>query len=210
MIHFYGSPMSSSSRTHWMLEETGVPYEYHVVHLREPQSRAAYLEVNPGGKVPYLVDGDLRLAESVAINFYLAERYQPAMMPTDLAERAQVYQWSLWAITNLQPETLKIIAYSALQGDAARIPDQLASSREQCKRYLDVLEQALVGDYLLGDRFTVADVNTGSIVNLALMTRAAVPGPRVGAWSERLRSRPAHGRAAAQVTSTTTPTPPPR
>ncbi len=73
MIQFFGAPMSSSGRTRWMLE-VDVPYEYTVVNLHDEEARRRYLEIFPGGKVTYLVDGDVRLFESMAISFYLVEK----------------------------------------------------------------------------------------------------------------------------------------
>src|SRR5262245_26582684 len=112
--------MSSAGRSLWMLEEVGVPYEYKKVNLREEAARSEYKKVNPGGKVPFLIDGDVRLAESIAINFYLAEKYKPELWPGDLAERALVYQWSLWSITNLQPETMRFLAHTSFLPEAER------------------------------------------------------------------------------------------
>ena len=82
MIELYGSPMSSAGRTRWMLEEVGVSYEYRRVDTRAGQTRTPeYLRMYGGGTVPVLRDGDLVLGESMAINFYLAEKYGPDLLP---------------------------------------------------------------------------------------------------------------------------------
>src|SRR3954462_4458911 len=101
MIQFSGSPASSAGRTHWLLEELGVPYEYRRGSARDGGTRTPeFLALNPSGKIPFLVDGEFKLFESIAINFYLAEKYGASLWPDDSARRALVYQWSLWAITN--------------------------------------------------------------------------------------------------------------
>lgn len=198
MIKFFGAPMSSSGRTRWMLEEVGVPYEYTVVNLHDEEARRRYLEIFPGGKVPYLVDGDVKLFESMAINFYLAERYGPELLPRDLELRAQVYQWSFWSITNLQPEALKYMGHGTFAPDDERGVRHKDEARASCRRYLDQLEASLTGRYLVGDSFTVADVNCGSIVNLTQRANVGV-GPRVAEWMDTLRDRPAWKRASQEV-----------
>ncbi len=194
MITFFGAPASSAGKTHWMLEEVGVPYEYRRVELRDPVSLTEFKSINPGGKVPFLVDGDLRLFESVAINLYLAERYRPQLLPSSPEGRALVYQWSLWGITNLQPDALAYM-FQAMSPQGVRDEAAMAATRERVGKLFDQIEAALTGPYLLGDHFTVADVNAGAVVNLALRAGAAQPGPRVAAWMESLRARPAYQRA---------------
>jgi glutathione S-transferase len=199
MIDFYGSPMSSAGRTHVMLEETGAPYRYHRVNNRAPAERAAYLAINPAGKVPFLVDGELRLPESIAINFYLAERYAPQLWADTPEGRARLMAWSLWAVTNLQPETLRVLHHTMFFTEDKRSPHEVEAGKKGSQRYLDELEAALPATgWLVGDRYTVADLNVASCVNLTSALGAGTLGPRTAAWLAANKARPAWQRAAAE------------
>jgi glutathione S-transferase len=199
MIHFYGSPNSSAGRTLWMLEEVGSPYEYHRVNLRDEASKQALRKVNPGGKIPTIDDDGFRLFESIAINFYLAEKYKPELQGNDPKERALAYQWSLWAITNLQPEVLAIMTHSALLPEAERDPKALGAARSRVAPLLAQLDRTLAGaEYLVGGRFTVADVNTASVANLArVLGVLSSDHAHLTAYVDRMRARPAYIRAVA-------------
>ncbi len=198
MIEFYGSPMSSAGRTHIMLEETGVPYRLHVIDTRDPAALAAFRrDVFAGGKIPYLIDGDVALFESIAINFYLAERYKPEMWADTPGERAQIYQWSLWAITNLQPEALRAMHAAMGRGGS---PDEVVAAKAAAQRYVDQLEPALASRFLVGGRYTVADLNVASIVNVSERAKAATFGPHVRAWLDAFRARPAFRKATGAPT----------
>jgi glutathione S-transferase len=195
MITIYGSVRSSAGRCLWLLEEIGLPYERKEVDLRDPQARARYVaEVFPGGKIPFLVDGDVKLFESMAINNYLAAKYKPELLPSDVATRALVDQWSYWSISNLAPDAYKIIMNTIYLPEDQRNPAEVEKGRVGCARYLAQLEQSLEGEYLVARHFTVADVNCGSVVNLALRAGVEV-GPRVRAWMDRLKARPAYKKA---------------
>lgn len=198
MIEFFGSPASSAGRSRWMLEEVGVPYDYKRVDVRAGQCKTPeYTRMYGGATVPVLRDGDLVMGESIAINFYLAEKYQPDLLPSDLALRAQCYQWSLWAITNIQPELLTVM-FDAMKPADQRNPTAVDAAKLRLQPQLAFLERSLEGhEYLVGDRFTVADVNAGSVMNLARVTGQLSGYPSTGAWTERLVARPAFQRAAA-------------
>jgi glutathione S-transferase len=187
--------MSSAGRTHWMLEETGVPYEYSRVELRNADAMSEYRKICPAGRVPFLVDGDLRLMESVAINLYLAERYAPELFAANVEERARIYQWSLWGVTNLQSEALTVMSEGMFLPEAERSPVRRDRAKNTAQRLVRELESALIAPYLLGARFSVADVNLGAVVNLADRAGAAELGPRAQDWLGRLRDRPAYQRA---------------
>lgn len=190
--------MSSAGRTHLMLEECGVPYAYHRVDLRDPAAKADFLKINPSGKIPFLVDGDLRIPESIAINFYLAETYAPQLWSTDPIERAHIYSWSLWAISTLQSEALRVLTHVMLAPPEQRSPYELEHGKQNCQRSLDHLEQMMPeAGFLVGNRYTVADVNVASVVNLVSTMGAATTGTKTQAWMTASKARPAWQKVAA-------------
>lgn len=198
MIHFYGSPMSSAGRTHVMLEECGVPYEYHKVNLRDAAAKAEFLKINPGGKIPFLIDGDLKIPESIAINFYLAEKYAPQLWSTDLVERAQIYRWSLWGISTLQGEALRVLHHVMMAPQEHRSTYEVEHGKRNCQRSIDYFEQMLPDSgFLVGNRYTVADINVASVINLVSALGAATLGPKTQAWMTASKARPAWQKVAA-------------
>jgi glutathione S-transferase len=198
MIHFYGSPASSAGRTHLMLEECGVAFEYHRVSLRDPAGRADYVKINPLGKVPFIIDGDLRLHESIAINLYLAERYAPQLWSTDVADRARMCAWSLWGISTVQSECARIMRHTALLPAEQRVAQEAEHARPLVQRYMDELEAALpASGFLVGGKVSVADLNVASVVNLVPSFNAGKLGPRVAAWLDAMKARPAWKKVAA-------------
>ncbi len=104
MIRIYGTPMTRAIRPLWLLEELGVPYELVRTDFAGGATRTTeFLKINPNGHVPALVDGDLVLFESMAINLYLAEKYgKGTLWPGSEHDRAQTVQWSFWAITECE------------------------------------------------------------------------------------------------------------
>ncbi len=104
------------------IEEVGIEYE-----LVKPQSPAEtkqpeYLKINPNGKIPALVDGDVTLFESMAINLYLARKYDGGLQPKGPEDEARALQWSFWAIIELQPQLLEIMGHKLTLPEDQRDP----------------------------------------------------------------------------------------
>src|SRR5689334_7302926 len=89
-VKIYGPTQSRASRALWIVHELGIPFEHVPVEMKDTKS-PEYLKINPNGKVPAMVDGNLTLFESMAINRYLAEKYNKnGMLPASLEDRARV------------------------------------------------------------------------------------------------------------------------
>jgi glutathione S-transferase len=202
MIKLYGKARSRASRSLWMLEELGVPYE-HVPVLPGSESRAAdYLRINPNGRIPSLDHDGFVLWESLAINLYLAERLASApLWPRNVQQRGLVYQWSFWAANEVESLLGRL---GRLLAKPAKQQLELASLLERMAAVLGVLDAKLEQDYLLGPAFTLADLNLAStlrepgevgVASLAAIELSQVP--RVARWLDRCEARPANRRVAA-------------
>jgi glutathione S-transferase len=136
----------------------------HVPVRPHTESRAAdYLRINPNGRIPSLDDDGFILWESLAINLYLAEKYAPApLWPADVKDHARAYQWSFWAANEIEPRIISIA-----KGFSEQLPNQtaVASGLEQLTAAFRVLDDKLGSSAcLLGDAFTVADLNPASTI----------------------------------------------
>jgi glutathione S-transferase len=180
-----------------MLHELGVPFERTLTNPRDGDTRQAdYLAVNPNGHVPALRDGDLLLCESMAINLYLADKYGQ-LWPATAEDRGRCYQWSIWAMTELETPALTALRHRALLPEGERNATVAGKAVEDLQKPLGVLEGALGGrPYLLGDAFSVADLNVAAVGNW--VERARVPleaFPQTAGWMKRCLERPAFKKA---------------
>lgn len=194
----YGVSGSRAIRSLWAIEEVGIEYEHVPTHFFNDSKTDEYLSVNPNGRIPALIDGDLVLCESMAINLYLAKKYAPALYPADEAEEAKALQWSVWAISEIEPQQMQIVIQKFFNRDNM---DQniIDTATENLQRPLKVLEAHLDGqDYLLGDAFTVADLNLAGVMNLMQAVQFDFGAyPNVAGWMQRCYSRDALKRAQA-------------
>jgi glutathione S-transferase len=147
MLKLYGGALSRASIVQWYLEELQVPYEYVQLDMHaEAHKQPEFLAINPMGRVPAIVDGDFQLWESGAILLYLAEKY--GKISSDLEQRTILTQWILFGNSTLSSAIL-------VKENMAREAPGLLSAINQILAHQP---------YLLGDRFSVADVAVGSIL----------------------------------------------
>jgi len=225
MLRLYGTPQTRTFRPLWMLEELGIPYELVKTDFANGDTRVPeFLKINPNGHVPALVDGDLALFESMAINLYLAETYgQGTLWPDSEADRARAVQWSFWVMTECEqplfavlfgqggPQFEKWRAWTETEEFRVTHPGVTPATRETAEAAarqgeaalqppLRVLNAQLEGrDHILGASFSVADLDVASVWVTARLAQLDLRAyPNVDAWLARCTSRPAVVRAATK------------
>ena len=189
----YYMPRTRSSRVLWLLAEIGAPYDLTKLTPEERRS-ADHLARHPLGRVPALeLDDGTVMFESAAICLQLADLHPDAGLipPLGSAERALVYQWALFAMTELEAPLYRWIHEAV--GDSAD-----PSARKRFAQAAAALETALNDhDWLVGDRFTVADVLCASVLGSAHSRELLETWPGLQAYVERAEARPAFVAAAA-------------
>ena len=194
MITIYGIASSQASRCLWMLEELGLPYQrVPIDHRQDEHLREEYSRINPNQHVPTLVDGELVLWESMAINLYLAQRYDGGLKPRSDEALGLAMQWSFWAVTEALQPLQTALRHRHMFPPAQRNAAVAEAAEAAAQKPLRVLEGALAGrTYLLEERFTVADLNLASVLNWTAGGQVDLgPFPRIGQWLDRCRDRPA-------------------
>jgi glutathione S-transferase len=192
-MKLYGFGPTRSLRALWSLRELGVDFEFEVVNLiAGDHQRPDFLRLNPAGKVPVLVDGDLVISESAAIVLYLAEKYpEKKLLPSDLRTRAQVYRWVMFAMTELEPPLWRITRHTALLPEDRRLPQDVALAREDFTRMAAVFEEHMTGrTFIVGDAITAADCVTAYLIDWANEQRLLEGQPNLQAYLERMYGRP--------------------
>ena len=168
MIEIYGSPKSSSGRCFWCLEELGVEYQAKSIDFRAKEHKSEdYLKINPNGKVPALKDGDFVIWESMAINFYLAEKFRPICLGKNIEERSLARQWSFWAIADLQSPMIDVFIQLVFVPEDRRSQAVIDKAMAKLPDMFKTLNNTLSSDaFLIGAEFSIADLNVASVVNL--------------------------------------------
>ncbi len=194
-LKIYGHIISRASRVMWMAEELGIDYDLETIDVHKgDQNDASFLALNPNARVPAIKDGGTVLWESLGINLYLAKKHGGPLAASGLEDEARAVQWSMWALTEVEDNCVILIqkAMGIQDHDAAKV----AAATEALARPLAVLEGVLGGsDYLLGEAFTVADLNVACV--LGTLPRAKFdlgPYPKLAAWLGACNARPAADR----------------
>ena len=183
-------------RTVWTLEEIGEPYELTVMS-REESAAEEHRARHPLGRVPVLEDDEGFVFESAAICLHLADTHPDAGLIPALGTRgrALVYQWATFAPAELEPPLIEFML------QASRDPERSASARKRFDAAAVAVADALDGhEYIVGDRFSVADVLVGTTIAFTTPAGIADEMPAVlNEYVRRLGERPAFQRAAART-----------
>ncbi len=211
MLTIYGVYRSRASRCIWLAHEIGLPFKHVPVmqayRLDNPDApdaplntrSPAFLTINPNGHIPSIDDDGLVLHESLAINLYLAKRYGDTLGPADVAEDGQMGMWALWAATEVEPHSIQVLYHRVSYPPADRNPAVAQAAIDALRKPLEVLDQALAATgFLVGGRFTVADINVAEVVRYALPAPELFEAtPALRGWLAACHARPAYKRMMA-------------
>ncbi|MBY0414068.1 MAG: glutathione S-transferase family protein [Bdellovibrionales bacterium] len=200
MITIYGQARSSAGRCLWCLEEAGVSYENKMVDMKTKEHKSeAFLKINPNGKVPALQDGSVTLFESMAINFYIADKYKPELLGVTSEERALAYQWSFWASAELQDPIINVFIQKVFMPEEKRSQAVIDENMEKLPVLFTTLDNALAGKtYLNGKTFSLADLNTASVASIAPHIGIDMSSYKnIDLWMKAISDRPAFQRYSA-------------
>lgn len=204
MLTIHGVTRSRASRVVWLCHELGLPFRQVPViqayRLGNPQAPGAalntrapaFLALSLAGTIPVIEDDGLVLSESLACTLYLARKHGGPLAPVDAAEDALMLQWSLYAATAIEPESLTIqMLHRPGQSQPAEDATLVADAAERLVRPMKVLEDRLSRhSHLVGDRFTVADLNVAEILRYAQGYGALMQQfPAVQAWLSACQAR---------------------
>jgi glutathione S-transferase len=198
-LRIYGVARTRAFRALWIAQELGLDHEHLPVEIGDAGARTPeFLALNPNGRLPVIVDGDFVLSESLAITLYLAKKYSAGKLyPNSLEGEAGAWQWSFWAIAEVDR------GVNIWSLHAVRLPpaERDAKLREEALKVIApsfrVLDAALAkSPYLLGGEFTVADLNVAAVISRAADMDLST-WPNLKAWLLRCLDRPGARAALA-------------
>ena len=193
MLKLYGSPPTRALRVIWLLNELGLEYESHPLDLMAGEAtQAPFVDLNPAAKVPVLVDGDVVLTESAAIQLYLAEKHPEAgLIPASLEDRGQMYRWMFLLVTEIEQPLWRIARHTFIYPEHKRLPQDVALARRECLAMVAVLERHMDGrEFIVGDRPSVADFNAAYTLDWANEAEMLGAAPRLRAYLQSMYARP--------------------
>ena len=194
MIKLYGISASRAFRPMWLMEEIDLEYELIPIDFRKGENCTKdYLAINPNGKVPTLIDGDLVLYDSMALDLYLAKKYGNDLYPDNPEHEALANMWSYWVMTEVEHSLLTVLLNTRILPEEQRKPDRVERNRLALEKPFTVLNDALEEKtYLIEEAFSIADLNVASVISWCRPARVNLkPWPNMKNWLERCISRPA-------------------
>jgi len=209
-LRIYGIARTRAFRALWIAKELGLDYEHLPIEIGDKGANSPeFRAINPNGRLPFIDDHGFVLFESLAITLYLAKKHSHGRLyPAALQDEARTWQWSLWAVTEVDR------GVNIWSLHAVRLPpaERDAAKREEALKVIakpfGVLDAAVAKQtYLLGDSFTVADLNVAAVISRAVdMDLSAKPHLRD--WLTRCLERPAAREALALKAKADEETPP--
>ncbi|MEG3145831.1 glutathione S-transferase family protein [Sphingomonas sp. RT2P30] len=188
---FYTNPMSRGRIVRWMLEEVGAPYETVLLDYASTLKEAAYLAINPMGKIPAIVHRGQVVTECAAICAYLADAFPEAGLAPATSDRAAYYRWLFFAAGPVE----QAITNTSM-GLTPTEQQQRMAGYGSLDRVVDVLEKAVaVHPYFAGDRFTAADVYVGAQIGWGMQFGTLPKRDAFIAYGDRVMARDAYKRA---------------
>ncbi len=202
-LRIYGIAASRAIRTLWMAEELGLAYEHVPIHYRDDpdgplgKNGADFRQASPLGRIPAIDDDGFRLCESMAINLYLARKHGGGLWPATLAGEALAYQWSFFAVTEIDGPMVEWASHAIVLPEDKRDPARASDALGRLQAPLAAVDSALArSPWLAGEAFTVADLNLAAAMFRARrMDHAA--RPHLARWLGECFARPAARRAWA-------------
>lgn len=191
-MRLFWAPQTRSTRAIWMLEEAGIKYEMDLVDIRSPDRKNSkdFLRASPMGKVPAIVDGDVAMSESAAICIYVADRYGAGKLAPaiDDASRGQYLYWTIYTPAVVEPAMAE--KFSNVESNRVR------NGWGDFELMIKIFDKGLEGkEWILGDRFTAADVMLGSSAVFMRMFEMLPKTKNIGDYADRCLARPAFQKA---------------
>src|SRR5262245_19892887 len=193
VMKLYEFAPTRSIRVRWTLQELGIDFEAIPVDLLAGEHRSpAFLKLNPAGKLPVLVDGEMVLTESIAIVLYLGEKYRDkGLIPADLQQRAQLMRWLLFTTTELEQPIWRMARHTVLYREDRRRPGELALAREDFVAMANIMDEHMHGRrYVVGDTATIGDFVLAYTLDWATMAKVLDGFPRLEAYMDDMYARP--------------------
>lgn len=194
-VTLYHCPHTRSTGALILLEELGAPYDLHVLNMKAGEQRQpAYLAINPMGKVPAIRHGDAVITEQVAIYLYLADLFPEAKLAPQIgdAPRGPYLRWMVFYAACFEPAVIDRAA------NHEPAPVMMSPYGDYDTMLATVVSQLHSGPYLLGERFSAADVLWGTALGWTTMFDLVPKEPVIMDYVQRIGARPATARVQAK------------
>ena len=201
-ITFWGAGTMRTFRPIWVAEELGLSYQHKPIGPRTGETQTeSFTRMNPKQKIPYMVDGALKMSESIAISRYLIARYggdATMMTPASLEARSKEDEWVCYVYGELDETSLYVMRrHRDLPQIYGEAPEAVAAARDYAMRHFAVIDEHMSGrQFVLGEQLGLADIVLMSCIDWAVHYDFDLPGSLL-AYREQMADRTGYRRARA-------------